>query len=62
MKKQILSLKDAKVLDKAKQKEINGGRPGCLSNCSGQPNGTMCCMGGHPGCPGYCISNQCMPW
>jgi len=62
--KKLMNLKGAKTIDSAQQKEVNGGGPvkRCNGNCSGRPNGTQCYMGGHCGCPGYCISGDCIPW
>ncbi|GGG41085.1 hypothetical protein GCM10011344_47440 [Dokdonia pacifica] len=61
--KKLMNLKGATSLDKAQQKEVNGGlRKLCNGNCSGRPNGSRCYMGGHCSCPGDCISGECIPW
>ena len=61
--KKLMNLKGAMSLSKDQLKEVNGAlRPRCNGNCSGRPNGSQCYMDGHCGCPGYCISGDCIPW
>ncbi|MFT5890126.1 MAG: hypothetical protein ACI9Y7_000215 [Dokdonia sp.] len=61
--KKLIDLKGAVSLNKAQQKEVNGGGKLCNANCSGRPNGSMCYYQGHCGCPGQCFSGYgCVPW
>ena len=59
--KNLKNLKGVQVLNKAQQKEVNGARIGCSSNCSGKPQGSRCYAGGHCLCPGVCLGGGCLP-
>lgn len=60
--KKLINLKGATSLNKAQQKEVNGGGKLCNSSCVGRPYGSQCYYQGHCGCPGSCLSGGCIPW
>lgn len=59
--KKLINLKGALSLDKAQQKEVNGGAKLCNGSCTGRPQGSRCYMGGHCSCPGVCLGGGCIP-
>ena len=60
--KKLMNLKGAVTLNKAQQKEVNGGGKLCNGSCSGRPHGSQCYYQGHCSCPGSCLSGGCIPW
>ena len=60
--KKLMNLKGAVSLDKAQQKEVNGGGKLCNGSCVGKPHGAQCYYQGHCSCPGSCLSGGCIPW
>ncbi len=58
MLKNILNIDGADSVDKAAQKEVNGGtlirRRSCSETCATASSGTPC---GPPHCPGVCTGN-----
>ena len=60
--KKLMNLKGAVTLNKAQQKEVNGGIKLCNGNCAGRPIGSRCYYQGHCGCPGACGSWGCIPY
>ncbi len=64
--KKLKNLKGAVALNKAQQKEVDGGmRPtpvlACNGNCAGRPSGSLCFYQGHCDCEGRCSSGTCIP-
>lgn len=56
--KKLINLKGAVTLNKAQQKEVNGGAKLCNGNCAGRPSGSRCYYQGHCGCPGECSGDN----